>query len=43
MRMFALMFVVLALAAPAHAQSPRVLDPFETLTPWTADASTDVS
>ena len=31
------------LTTPAHAQSPRVLDPFETLTPWTADASTDVS
>jgi hypothetical protein len=33
----------LSLATAAHAQSPRVLDPFETLTPWTADASTDVS
>ncbi|MDO9588455.1 MAG: discoidin domain-containing protein, partial [Brevundimonas sp.] len=33
----------LSLATPAHAQSTRVLDPFETLTPWTADASTDVS
>ncbi|MDP3369142.1 MAG: discoidin domain-containing protein [Brevundimonas sp.] len=33
----------LSLATPAHAQTPRVLDPFETLTPWTADASTDVS
>jgi hypothetical protein len=33
----------LVLAVPAQAQSPRVLDPFETLTPWTADASTDVS
>jgi len=31
------------LAAPAHAQTPRVLDPFETLSPWAADASTDVS
>jgi hypothetical protein len=31
------------LATAAHAQSSRVLDPFETLTPWTADASTDVS
>lgn len=30
-------------ATPATAQSARVLDPFETLTPWTADASTDVS
>jgi hypothetical protein len=34
---------VLGLASTAHAQSPRVLDPFETLTPWAADASTDVS
>jgi len=33
----------LSLAAPVHAQTSRVLDPFETLTPWTADASTDVS
>ncbi len=30
-------------ASAAHAQTPRVLDPFETLTPWAADASTDVS
>lgn len=34
---------VLALASAAHAQSTRPLDAFETLTPWTADASTDVS
>ncbi len=33
----------LALATAAHAQSPRTLDAFETLTPWAADASTDVS
>ncbi|MBU1539989.1 MAG: discoidin domain-containing protein [Alphaproteobacteria bacterium] len=33
----------LSLATPAAAQTARVLDPFETLTPWTADASTDVS
>jgi hypothetical protein len=33
----------LSLVSVAHAQSPQVLDPFETLTPWTADASTDVS
>jgi hypothetical protein len=33
----------LSLAAPVHAQTSRVLDPFETLAPWTADASTDVS
>ncbi|MDP1913506.1 discoidin domain-containing protein [Brevundimonas sp.] len=31
------------LATPAHAQTSRVLDPFETLTSWAADASTDVS
>jgi len=43
MRKFALIFVAMALAAPAHAQSPRILDPFEALTPWAADASTDVS
>lgn len=43
MRTLALILAALALALPAHAQSPRVLDPFETLTPWTADASTDVS
>jgi hypothetical protein len=35
--------VALAFASAAHAQSTRVLDPFETLTPWAADASTDVS
>jgi hypothetical protein len=33
----------LALATAAHAQTARPLDTFETLTPWTADASTDVS
>lgn len=33
----------LMLALPAHAQTARVLDPFETLSSWTADASTDVS
>jgi hypothetical protein len=33
----------LSFAGLAHAQSSRVLDPFETLTPWAADASTDVS
>ncbi|WP_420471678.1 discoidin domain-containing protein [Brevundimonas sp. FT23042] len=33
----------LALATAARAQSARPLDSFETLTPWTADASTDVS
>lgn len=35
--------LALAIALPAHAQSTRMLDAFETLTPWTADASTDVS
>jgi hypothetical protein len=35
--------VALAFAGAAHAQSTRVLDSFETLTPWAADASTDVS
>ncbi|MDP3802427.1 discoidin domain-containing protein [Brevundimonas sp.] len=33
----------LAFAGPTLAQSPRTLDAFETLAPWTADASTDVS
>lgn len=33
----------LAFAGAAQAQIARVLDPFETLAPWTADASTDVS
>lgn len=41
-RLFALIFASL-LALPVHAQEARVLDGFETLTPWTADASTDVS
>ncbi len=35
--------LALAIALPAHAQSTRTLDAFETLTPWSADASTDVS
>ena len=35
--------IALALAAPAHAQEARVLDAFEDLAPWAADASTDVS
>lgn len=43
MRMFALIFAALSLATAAEAQSVRTLDPFETLTPWAADASTDVS
>jgi hypothetical protein len=43
MRMFTLILAVMSLAFPAHAQPTRILDPFETLAPWTADASTDVS
>jgi hypothetical protein len=43
MRIFGLTLVALTLALPAHAQSARPLDTFETLTPWKADASTDVS
>ncbi len=43
MRLFELTMVAMTFALPAHAQTPRVLDPFESLTPWTADASTDVS
>jgi hypothetical protein len=35
--------LLLALAMPAVAQSTRTLDPFEDLSAWTADASTDVS
>ncbi len=38
-----MVMAALAFAGAAHAQSSRVLDPFETLTPWTAAASTDVS
>lgn len=37
------LLILLLLAAPARAQEARVLDGFEDLTPWTADASTDVS
>jgi hypothetical protein len=44
MRVFAALAASLALlATAAQAQSARVLDPFETLTSWTAGASTDVS
>jgi hypothetical protein len=35
--------LALAFALPAHAQTPRVLDGFETIAAWTADGSTDVS
>ncbi len=40
--LFGLIALILASAAPAHAQSSRALDTFETLDAWTADASTDV-
>ena len=45
MRLLVALAGALALLAggDAHAQSMRALDPFETLTPWAADASTDVS
>lgn len=43
MRTLLLAMAALAFVAPAHAQAPRALDTFETLTPWKADASTDVS
>jgi hypothetical protein len=43
MRFAATLFVLLFAALPVHAQDARVLDGFETLSPWTADASTDVS
>ena len=45
MRVFAALAGLVALLATgaAHAQTSRVLDPFETLVPWTADASTDVT
>ncbi len=42
-RLIALAVAILSLAGAAHAQTSRALDAFETLTPWTADASTDVS
>lgn len=38
-----LLIAGLAFALPAQAQSSRVLDGFETLSSWSADASTDVS
>lgn len=43
MMRFAAFLIPLLLAFPVAAQEARVLDGFETLTPWTADASTDVS
>jgi len=42
-RLIALAGTILSLAGAVHAQIPRTLDAFEILTPWTADASTDVS
>lgn len=42
-RFLVLAAALFAPAAPANAQDTRVLDAFEILTPWTADASTDVS
>ncbi|HEY1223894.1 MAG TPA: discoidin domain-containing protein [Brevundimonas sp.] len=43
MMRFAAFLIALLLAFPVTAQEARILDGFETLTPWTADASTDVS
>jgi hypothetical protein len=43
MRLFLALLASVLLASPAVAQQPRVLDAFEDLSPWTADASTDVS
>jgi hypothetical protein len=44
MRLFSgLIALVLLLAPAAEAQTTRTLDAFEDLSPWTADASTDVS
>ncbi len=44
MRLFGGLFALLLLLAPAaEAQSTRTLDAFEDLSPWTADASTDVT
>jgi hypothetical protein len=42
-RVLVLIAILAAFAMPAHAQSSRTLDAFEDVTPWTADASTDVS
>lgn len=43
MRLWFGLIAALMLAVPAQAQSSRTLDAFEDLTPWTADASTDVT
>lgn len=43
MRIFAGVLAAILLAAPVQAQSSRTLDSFEDLSPWAADASTDVT
>lgn len=43
MRFFLAALAALSLVTTAHAQEARTLDSFETLSAWTADASTDVS
>jgi hypothetical protein len=43
MRSVLVLLASILIAGSAHAQDPRVLDAFEDLSPWTADASTDVS
>ncbi|MBX9614645.1 MAG: discoidin domain-containing protein [Caulobacteraceae bacterium] len=43
MRLLLGFLAILAIAAPANAQSSRTLDAFEDLSAWSADASTDVS
>ncbi|HEV2083207.1 MAG TPA: discoidin domain-containing protein [Brevundimonas sp.] len=43
MRVLPGVVAALLIATPAAAQETRILDAFEELSPWTADASTDVS
>lgn len=43
MRLILTLLAAALLATPAAAQTARVLDAFEDLSPWMADASTDVS
>lgn len=43
MRVLPGLIAAVLMSAPAHAQSNRTLDAFEDLSPWTADASTDVT
>ena len=43
MRIILAALAALSLATTAHAQETRTLDSFESLSPWAADASTDVS